>query len=176
MASFEITEINPILDVHNKTANVGMELVLSAFGKQMVCNSPAVERRRIWIVRNAMTLGLMGGLLTALRILDPRFWPGRFHRTCAAGRRQRIASDPKEIVNLWPGTPPGGEGLTLANRVTDRSSDPLHPDRYTDHIGVPSLTMFRPDRAEGSAVILAPGGGYVREVLDGHEVLRQRGG
>jgi len=36
MASFEITEINPILDVHNKTANVGMELVLSAFGKQIL--------------------------------------------------------------------------------------------------------------------------------------------
>jgi arginase len=36
MVSFEITEINPILDVHNKTANVGMELVLSAFGKQIL--------------------------------------------------------------------------------------------------------------------------------------------
>lgn len=36
MASFEITEVNPILDVHNKTANVGMELVLSAFGKQIL--------------------------------------------------------------------------------------------------------------------------------------------
>jgi arginase len=36
MASFELTEINPILDVHNKTANVGMELALSAFGKQIL--------------------------------------------------------------------------------------------------------------------------------------------
>jgi arginase len=36
MASFELTEINPILDVHNKTANVGMELILSAFGKQIL--------------------------------------------------------------------------------------------------------------------------------------------
>jgi len=36
MASFELTEINPILDVHNKTANVGTELVLSAFGKQIL--------------------------------------------------------------------------------------------------------------------------------------------
>lgn len=36
MASFEITEINPILDVQNKTANVGMELALSAFGKQIL--------------------------------------------------------------------------------------------------------------------------------------------
>jgi arginase len=36
MQSFEITEINPILDVHNKTAHFGMELILSAFGKQIL--------------------------------------------------------------------------------------------------------------------------------------------
>ncbi|HET9219180.1 MAG TPA: arginase [Terriglobia bacterium] len=36
MASFEITEINPILDVQNKTAHFGMELILSAFGKQIL--------------------------------------------------------------------------------------------------------------------------------------------
>jgi len=36
MASLEITEINPILDVHNKTAHLGMELILSAFGKQIL--------------------------------------------------------------------------------------------------------------------------------------------
>ena len=35
MISFEITEINPILDVQNKTAHFGMELILSAFGKQI---------------------------------------------------------------------------------------------------------------------------------------------
>ena len=31
-----VTEINPILDIHNKTAHVGMELILSAFGKQIL--------------------------------------------------------------------------------------------------------------------------------------------
>ena len=36
MVSFEIAEINPILDVHNKTAQFGMELILSAFGKQIL--------------------------------------------------------------------------------------------------------------------------------------------
>jgi len=36
IASFEITEINPILDVQNKTAHFGMELILSAFGKQIL--------------------------------------------------------------------------------------------------------------------------------------------
>jgi arginase len=36
MVSFEITEINPILDVQNKTAHFGVELILSAFGKQIL--------------------------------------------------------------------------------------------------------------------------------------------
>jgi arginase len=36
LVSFEITEINPILDVQNKTAHFGMELILSAFGKQIL--------------------------------------------------------------------------------------------------------------------------------------------
>jgi len=36
LVSFEITEINPILDEHNKTAHFGAELILSAFGKQIL--------------------------------------------------------------------------------------------------------------------------------------------
>ena len=36
MASFEITEINPILDRSNKTAQLGVELILSAFGKRIL--------------------------------------------------------------------------------------------------------------------------------------------
>jgi len=36
MVSFEIAEINPILDIHNNTAHFGMELILSAFGKQIL--------------------------------------------------------------------------------------------------------------------------------------------
>ena len=36
MVSFEITEINPILDERNKTAAFGAELILSAFGKTIL--------------------------------------------------------------------------------------------------------------------------------------------
>lgn len=114
------------------------------------------------------------GLMTAAAISSRSFG-----QTASADRvlpgDGSIASDPKEIVNLWPGMPPGGTGLTLVNRVADRSNDPAHPDRYTDHIGTPSLTVFRPERPEGGAVIIAPGGGYVREVLDaeGFETARR---
>jgi arginase len=36
LASFELTEINPILDVRNKTAHFGVDLILSAFGKRIL--------------------------------------------------------------------------------------------------------------------------------------------
>ena len=36
MSSFELVEVNPILDQHNRTAELGCELVASAFGKRVM--------------------------------------------------------------------------------------------------------------------------------------------
>jgi len=36
MLSFELTEVNPVLDVSNRTAELGVELILSAFGKKIM--------------------------------------------------------------------------------------------------------------------------------------------
>ncbi|QQS45416.1 MAG: arginase [Acidobacteriota bacterium] len=36
MLSFELTEINPVLDVSNRTAELGVGLILSAFGKKIM--------------------------------------------------------------------------------------------------------------------------------------------
>jgi arginase len=36
MLSFELTEVNPVLDVSNKTAELGVQLILSAFGKKIL--------------------------------------------------------------------------------------------------------------------------------------------
>lgn len=78
-----------------------------------------------------------------------------------------LSTDPSEIIPLWPGTAPGGEGLHLAARIVERSTetDSVH-DRYVDSVGMPILTVFRPQRPDGSALLLAPGGGYVRTVID----------
>ena len=69
-------------------------------------------------------------------------------------------------VPLWPTTPPGSEGLELAQRVVERSADPALPDRYADAVGVPSLTVYRPTHPDGRALLVIPGGGYQRVVLD----------
>jgi arginase len=36
MLSFELTEVNPVLDAANKTAELGVQLILSAFGKKIM--------------------------------------------------------------------------------------------------------------------------------------------
>ena len=36
MVSFEIVEINPVIDVHNTTAILGVELILSGLGKKIL--------------------------------------------------------------------------------------------------------------------------------------------
>lgn len=36
MLSFELTEVNPVLDVSNRTAELGVQLILSAFGKKIM--------------------------------------------------------------------------------------------------------------------------------------------
>ncbi len=78
-----------------------------------------------------------------------------------------LSTDSTEVITLWPGTPPGGEGVNLTTRIIERSTDPAAiNDRYIDSIGVPLLAVFRPEKPDGSAVLLAPGGGYVRIVMD----------
>src|SRR6201987_988714 len=36
MTSFEIVEVNPVIDEHNQTANLAVELAISAFGKKII--------------------------------------------------------------------------------------------------------------------------------------------
>ncbi len=78
-----------------------------------------------------------------------------------------LSTDPTEIIPLWPGTPPGGEGLSLTAEIVERSTDTnAYHDRFVHKVGKPLLTVFRPERPDGSAVLLAPGGGYIRTVID----------
>lgn len=66
-----------------------------------------------------------------------------------------------------PTTPP-------VEQVTERSTDPLVTDRAVLGISVPRMAVFRPDRPNGAAVLLIPGGGYRHVVVDkeGYEMAR----
>jgi acetyl esterase/lipase len=86
-------------------------------------------------------------------------------------------NDPQEVVTLWPGTPPGGEKLSLPPFRADAHEPPyIRPvDRAVYQVGTPSMVVYRPDKPDGSAIIIAPGGGYSREMFDfeGVDVARR---
>lgn len=71
-----------------------------------------------------------------------------------------------EEIRLWPGDAPGSEGLALEETLTERSRDPDRHDRAITHVLRPSLSVHRPAAPNGAAVIVAPGGGYQRVVID----------
>ena len=88
----------------------------------------------------------------------------------------RLPGDPTETIGLWPGTPPGGENLHLDLQLLERSQTPdLFHDRFAFDITLPLLTVVRPQRPDGSALLVAPGGGYRRVVIDneGFEVAKR---
>ena len=71
-----------------------------------------------------------------------------------------------DLISLWPGAAPGTEKLTITEKITERSTDPAKHDRIYTQIVTPSLLVHRPEKPNGIAVIVAPGGGYSRIVID----------
>ncbi|CAN5419472.1 alpha/beta hydrolase [soil metagenome] len=67
---------------------------------------------------------------------------------------------------LWPeGKVPGGAGVAVERLVLERGSPAGH-DRAIMHVTQPIIEIFRPANPNGAAVIVAPGGGYVRLAID----------
>lgn len=87
-----------------------------------------------------------------------------------------LSTDPTEVIPLWPGVPPGGTGVHLTPKIVERSLDTsVYHDRFVTDVGTPLLIVFRPEKPDGSAVLMAPGGGYIRVVIDkeGFEAARR---
>ena len=77
-----------------------------------------------------------------------------------------VPPDPAETIQLWPGGAPGGEGVTVSPIVPERSTDPTFNDRYAQYTTDPILSVVRPERPNGAALLLIPGGGYRWAVVD----------
>lgn len=82
--------------------------------------------------------------------------------------------DPTETILLWPNGAPGGEGVTVEEKIVERGDPKGLRDRAQTHTRAPKLVVFRPKTPNGAAVMLIPGGGYERVVLDkeGYETAR----
>ena len=117
--------------------------------------------------RRGTLASLTGGLLTSLLA-------SAAHAKPKDAKPAETPMDPTEVLPLWPGDPPGSAGVTAVETVLDRTVAGGPRDRAVTHTRKPTLTVFRPAKPNGAAVVLAPGGGYERVVTDkeGFETAR----
>ncbi|WP_336987246.1 alpha/beta hydrolase [Altererythrobacter aquiaggeris] len=106
---------------------------------------------------------LLGGGLALTAVAQTRF-------TSSA-----LGHEPEDIM-LWPGPPPGKGGASGAEKIGTEGAG----YGAISNISIPRLRVYRPNIANGRAVIVAGGGGYFRiqtwkESTPAAEWLRNRG-
>jgi acetyl esterase/lipase len=78
-----------------------------------------------------------------------------------------------KVIPLWPNQPPGGSAnVTVQERITDNRENPGQPNKFVYGVRVPDLTIRYPEKPNGAAILIMPGGAYTKVVLDkeGNEV------
>jgi acetyl esterase/lipase len=73
----------------------------------------------------------------------------------------------QKVINVWPGVAPGSE--QWQQKETTLGSGPM---QRIVNVTTPTLTAYLPDpaKATGTAVIIAPGGGFIFLGTDTHEI------
>jgi acetyl esterase/lipase len=71
------------------------------------------------------------------------------------------------VYAIWPGTPPGSEQATWHEQTT-QAPGAATPNRMVRNVALPTLTVFKPTpgAANGTAVIIAPGGAFCFLMVD----------
>ncbi len=85
-----------------------------------------------------------------------------------------VLPQPVETIDLWPKGAPGAPANPPTEITEERSTDPRVNDRAVHGIARPRMVVFRPERPNGAAVLITPGGGYRLVVVDqeGYEMGR----
>lgn len=87
------------------------------------------------------------------------------HDALAAG--VPTADPAGDTLALWPQGAPGGGGVKVHETFTERAPDGPLRDRFVEHVTHPTLTFFHArGLANGVSLLIVPGGGYVRVVID----------
>lgn len=95
---------------------------------------------------------LIGGALSAPLALPSITKAASVTPLAFSGTGQRI--------DLWPAAAPGAPPRLPVETVDERTTVPDRPDRVVYGIAKPRIVAFRPERPNGAAVLVVPGGGY----------------
>lgn len=87
---------------------------------------------------------------------------GSLAAAAAAPVLAQIPRRPHRTIPLWPGRAPGGERVTVTQRAVRRRPDSPPDDVAFYGITRPTLTIVKPERPNGFALLMIPGGGYER--------------
>ncbi len=81
---------------------------------------------------------------------------------------------PDAVLSVWPNDPPGGEPAGLKEHYVHRKNVYGLVDRAVHDVTHPTLSVFKPENPDGSAILLIPGGGYKWVVVEkeGYEGAR----
>lgn len=136
-------------------------------------SGPTLNRRML-LGGAALASGVMAAAPSLAQTPAPQDWPAAgpdLTGTPAAPVRIPARAEPvgllsSEVIEVWPaGRVPGAAGVTVERLVLERGSPAAH-DRAVMHVTRPILEVFRPAQPNGSAIVLLPGGGYVRLAVD----------
>ncbi|MEE4455123.1 alpha/beta hydrolase [Novosphingobium resinovorum] len=80
-----------------------------------------------------------------------------------------------ERFAIWPGSPPGRPSAGVEDAFVKRRPDGDEDDIAWPHVATPMLTVVRPERPNGAAILIVPGGGYARVALGrgGSDIARR---
>ena len=98
-----------------------------------------------------------------------------FALTVISFLRSAHAAPPE--LPIWPGVAPGSEGIDEPELSVDRGKGKGYVDRSVSNVHRPTITVHLPegaDRAACAAMVICPGGGLTRVVIDkeGHDLAK----
>ena len=85
----------------------------------------------------------------------------------AAHAQPTVVNGSPIVIPLWPDGPPEGKAVVATLRSKNGDAPfAIAADGSLTSVADPRLTVFRPSQPDGSALIIVPGGGYLRENVE----------
>lgn len=129
-----------------------------------------IDRRTI-LVAGAVASGIP---LRALASSEPGLPAGTKGASFPPSSPASAMPDVAEVIDLWPGGVAPGLLRPTKEQILERAKPGEPHDRAMTGQIRPRMAVFRPQQSNGAAVLITPGGGYVRVVVDkeGYEMAR----